>query len=271
MKVLAIICIRNEALHVHRCLGDLIAEGVDVVLIDNESNDQSVEIARRFLGNGLIAIESLPWTGFFSLSDQLARKRDILGRMPHDWFIHADADEWLHTPDPSVSLLQGIARADEAGYNCINFREFVFIPMPGEDFRHAEHRRFMRTYYFFEPSYPRLMRAWKREAELDNSAAGGHLLQGKDIRVSPHDFYLRHYIMLSEEHGREKYLRRRFAPTDLAKGWHGNRLDISPGSLRVRSSPTIRTLAYAESYAFDMTAPTARHFWEWSPDGAASP
>jgi glycosyltransferase involved in cell wall biosynthesis len=271
MKVLAIICIRNEALHVHRCLTDLIADGIDVVLIDNESTDQSLEIARPFLGKGLIAIESLPWTGFFSLSAQLACKRDIFARMPHEWVIHADADEWLRTTDPSVTLLEGITRADGAGYNCINFREFVFIALPGEDFRHAEYRQFMRNYYFFEPSHPRLMRAWKKTAGFDNSAAGGHILQGTDIRIAPHDFQLRHYVMLSEEHAREKYLNRRFDPTDLAKGWHGNRLNIAASAFRVRASPVIRTLLHADSSELDMTAPTTRHFWEWPPEEGATP
>jgi glycosyltransferase involved in cell wall biosynthesis len=271
MKVLAVVCVRNEAVHVRRCLSDLIVDGIDVILIDNESTDESVKIAAPFLGNGLIAIESLRWTGCFSLSDQLDCKKRIAAKMPHEWVIHADADEWLRTPDPSVTLLEGIARADKAGYNCINFREFVFVALPGEDFRHAEYRQFMRTYYFFEPAYPRLMRAWKRGAEFDNSATGGHLLQGANIRRSHEDFHLRHYLMLSEEHIRKKYMERKFDPADIAKGWHGNRLSIPASAFRVTHSPALRTLIHAGSHDLDTTVPAARHFWQWPAEVDAPP
>lgn len=261
-SVLAIVCVRNESLHIRRCLRDLCGAGIEVVLIDNDSTDDTLEAARPFLGRGLRAIERLPWRGVFSLSEQLALKASIAAGAPHDWIVHADADEWLTPPPGSGTLREAIAGADAAGYTCINFHEFAFVPLPGEDFTADEYAAHMRTYYFFEPFYPRLMRAWRRDAGLHYGDAGGHVLAGNP-RMFPVDFALRHYVMLSEAQGRVKYLGRRFAAEELAKGWHSNRTRISAENLWVADRPELRRLADPSSRTFDTSAPLRSHFWEW--------
>jgi glycosyltransferase involved in cell wall biosynthesis len=262
-SALAIVCVRNESLHIQRCLRDLCGDGIEVVLIDNDSTDDTLDLARPFLGRGLRAIERLPWRGAFSLTEQLALKTSIAAGAPDDWIVHADADEWLNPPAGGGTLREAIAGADAAGYTCINFHEFAFVPLPGEDFTAQEYAASMGRYYFFEPSYPRLMRAWRRDAGLHYGNAGGHLLSGNP-RVFPVDFVLRHYMMLSEAHGRVKYLGRRFAAEDLAKGWHCNRATISAENLRVGDRPELRRLPEPSSRAFDTSAPVRSHFWEWA-------
>jgi glycosyltransferase involved in cell wall biosynthesis len=265
MRALAILCIRNESIHIRRCLSHLISDGVDVVLIDHESTDDSVAKAREFLGQGLISIESMPWRGVFSLGDQLQKKRALISAAPHDWIVHVDADEWLGSPKTGQTLRDGIREADAAGFNCINFHEFVFIPRVGENFLFEGYAEAMSTYYFFQPSYPRLIRAWKRSAGLDNCGSGGHILDGNDVRPFPQDFVLRHYLMLSNGQGRKKYLGRRFDPDDLSKGWHENRRKITESHLTLpnRSNPFLRELPSPLSREFDTTRPTTTHFWEW--------
>jgi glycosyltransferase involved in cell wall biosynthesis len=263
LHILAVVCIRNEALHIRRCLRDFISEGIDVVLIDHDSIDASVSIAREFLGRGLISIERLPWLGSFSLSQQLAAKRRIIDAAGYDWVIHADADEWLCSPQAGQTLAEAIVAADEAGSNCINFHELVFVPIEEQNFETEEYSSLMTTYYFFQPGYPRLMRAWKRSSGFDNREFGGHLLGGGERRLFPTDLLLRHYIVLSENQAKRKYLGRIMSEEDLEKGWHRNRFMITADKLRVKRAPGLRSLANPHSKDFDLSMPFTTHFWEW--------
>ncbi len=162
-SVLAIVCMRNESEHVTRCLRDLIAEGIDVVLIDHGSTDDTVAKARAFLGKGLRAIETLPWRGVFSLSEQLSRKAAIAASAPDDWIIHADADERFEAPAGFGAMRDALDTVQTAGYNCVNFSEFVLVPLRDEEFTFEGYEDAMRAYYFFEPKRPHFMRAWRRE------------------------------------------------------------------------------------------------------------
>ena len=56
LRALAVVCARNEAIHIHRCLKHLISSGLEAYLIDNESTDDTREIAKEFLGRGLIGM-----------------------------------------------------------------------------------------------------------------------------------------------------------------------------------------------------------------------
>jgi glycosyltransferase involved in cell wall biosynthesis len=264
LSAVAILCIRNEAVHIRRCLESLIGEGLEIILIDNDSTDQTRSIAAEFLGRGLLSIERLPWRGAFSLSDQLACKATIVNHVPHDWIVHIDADEWLSSPQTGQSLVEGIAWADGTGANCINFDEFVFIPTHEQNFGGDHYHRKMLGYYFFQPTYPRLLRAWKRSAGLNNERSGGHSLSGLDVRRFEHDFILRHYIVLGEEQAKSKYVERRFSAEDRAKGWHGNRVNITEDNLILPPAANLTWLPEWESKAFAKEPIRTRHFWEWN-------
>ncbi|TFL16931.1 glycosyltransferase [Jannaschia formosa] len=261
--ILAIACVRNEALHMRRLIEGLRDDGIALTILDNGSTDGTREIAECYLGSGVVRIADLPWTGAFSLSEQLRAKSALVAEAREDWIVHIDADEWLHPPEPGRTLAQGIAEADARGANCVNFEEFVFLPRPGRDHAHEGYAGEMRDYYYFRPRHPRLVRAWKRTAGLTNLATGGHTLRGGAVRRHATDFVLRHYIALSEAHARGKYLGRVFADEDLARGWHARRRGITAELLSFRDSPTLRTLPTPASRDFDRSEPSRRHFWEW--------
>ena len=263
LRVLAILCIRNEEIHIRRCIKDLVRSDVDVFLIDNDSNDNSLTLAQDYLGEGLIGIQHMPWDGHFSLSEQLRVKRKIMDETDYDWFLHVDADEWLCSSIPGQTLHEGICEADSKNYTVINFHEIVFVPINGEDYYIEDYAEHMKNYYFFQPSYPRLNRAWKRSANLHLGNSGGHRLEGSDLRIFPRDFYLRHYIALSESHAREKYIGRVFSDEDLRRGWHGNRRMITADNLAVKSVASLKSLATPSQQDFDLSMPLKHHFWHW--------
>ncbi len=264
MRAVAIMCARNEEVHLPYALPDLIREGLDVVLIDHDSTDCTAAIAGQFIGHGLLAIERLPWKGYFSLTEQLEAKRRIIERLDHDWIVHVDADEWLSAPHEMQTLSAGLEVADSAGYNCVHFNEFVFLPRPGEDFTGTDYRRRLTRYYFHRPRYPFLLRAWKRSAGLDNRDDAGHFLQ-PGARWFAQDFPLRHYIFLSEAQAQSKYLTRKFDEDEVARGWHSNRLRATKEeNLRFPQDDRMATLPAWDSKQFDTSKSVKEHYWEWT-------
>ena len=261
MRAAAVICARNEEVHIERVIEDTVAEGLDVVLIDNDSTDATVALARQFLGRGLLRIERLPWKGFLSWEGVLEAKRRVFETLHHDWVMHLDADESASAPDEGVTLIEGFVEADAAGANCVNFNEFVFVPGPGEDVYRKDHKRLLTRYYFLEPYRPRLWRAWRNHAGLDNRRYGGHQLTG-GARIYERSFPLRHYVALSEAHARAKYLERTYSRAELARGWHRGR-EMSNARLEFPDDPRVRTLPHWASKQYDLSEPVRSHYWDW--------
>lgn len=265
LRCVAILCVRNEELHIRRALDDLIGQGIEVAVIDHASTDHTREICLSYLGRGLVALEDLDWDGTYDQTAQLRAKMALVGRLDHDWVIHADADEWMHTRIPGETLLDGIQRFNK-DYNAINFEEFVFLPPPDAIADPADCKHDLLDYYFFAPSANRLMRAWKRSARLSNVDSGGHLLVGDEIRLAPENFVLRHYIVLSQAQAIAKYSQRVFSPGDIERGWHGNRLGLVPERLRLPRSEMLQRLPAWNSVELDRSQPKTRHFWDWTLD-----
>lgn len=262
LKCCAIVAVRNEQIHIRRAVRDFARDGIDVVVIDNDSTDGTRRICEELLGHGVLRLERLPWGGAFDLSAQLEAKQRVIRSLHHDWIIHADADEVLQSNVEGEALLEGIARADRSGCNAVNFEEFVFLPPAGEQPDTSRYTESFLHYYFHEPRPGRLMRAWRRTDALSNEGSGGHVLEG-DVRLFPENFVLRHYMVLSEVHAREKYGMRVFASSDVAKGWHRRRMSIDPSTLRLPPEGQLLRLPHAGSRSFDRSTPRASHFWEW--------
>ena len=270
-SLLAVVCARNEELQIERCLHTLIRQGFDVVLVDHGSTDRTRERAESFLGRGLLRIDLLAWEGHFSLSAQLRCKQQILESMKHDWVAHFDADEGPQAASGWADLQQVVRAADAADFNCINFDEFVMLPPPKAPERDPQQpfSGEFRHYYYFRPSHPRLMRLWRRDAGFSNLAAGGHRLQGADVRCFPQDQLLKHYIVLSRQAALKKYLPRVFGSEDLERGWHRNRVSIQADALEAYfdgrgTEGKLHCLSSPEATDVDRSSPQSTHFWEWS-------
>lgn len=143
------------------------------------------------------------------------------------------------------------------------------VPQPGEDLWGMEdYRRRLTRYYFFQPRYPFLLRAWKNRAGLENRDHAGHLLSG-EARWYPRDFPLRHYIFLSETHARRKYLTRQFDEAEVGLGWHRDKLRATSETLWFPGDERMHFLPRWSSKHFDAGTPFAEHYWEWALPGSA--
>lgn len=256
MKCTAIIMVRNGGLYVDHCLKYLLNQNIDVALIDHGSVDDTYKKALAYKKHGLCLLKKITYDGYFSLTDQLKLKYELLSLIDSDWVIHQDIDEVLHS-SYQYSLLEAINRADEDGYNVVNFDEMVFLPYGQKSFYQSKY------YYYFSPFFPRLMRVWKKNTHLSALNSGGHVFEG-NVKLSPDNGVLRHYIFTSQEHALEKYEKRIFLQNELNKGWHNNRINIALDALKFPAKSKLSCLSDSSSLDFDYSNPFKKHYWQWA-------
>ena len=264
-NICAIVCVRNELRYLRGLITHLRDQGVDIAFIDNASTDGSREFIESHLGTDVLSVRNLPYHGTFSLSDQLQAKAEVEQGLTHDWVMHVDADEIHHPSTDGLRLVDVANQADAAGFNAVNFEEFVFLPPTGQDLSYENAHLDITLYYYFAPTYQRLIRLYRRGHGLDNRAAGGHRLKGNPI-IYPQNQVLRHYIGLDQTHLLKKYIGREFDAAELKKGWHGNRVGLTEKMLSLdRFDPEMFDyLPSSTSRAFFRNRPRRQHFWSLS-------
>jgi hypothetical protein len=256
--------LRNEAHYLRILLPILANQGIDVAIIDHDSTDGSWELYQFYWDNPVISIERLQYQGVYSQTEQLEAKQRVYQRIKHDWVIHHDADEILEDFRPGHTLRDAIEEAHGNGFNALNFDEFCFLPKPGDDFFNKDYHTGSLQYYFFEPLKNRLNRAWRRNSPFNNVLSGGHNLLGEGVSFSPVNHILRHYIVLSYEHAKRKYLNRKFGQQDLIRGWHTNRLNFTEDNLVLpMKSKYLCELSAYDSKDFRRDIPSPTHYWSW--------
>jgi glycosyltransferase involved in cell wall biosynthesis len=263
VRVVAIIASYNEARFIAGCLEHLFSQGVEVYLIDNCSTDETVSIAKRYLGHGLIGIESLPRPGVrFDWHAILQRKEELATDLEGDWFMHADPDEVRLAPRSGQTLAEAFAEVDAQGYNAVDFLEYTFIPTREDpDHDHPNFQRTMRRYYPFVPWSPHRLTAWRRQpARVELAWYGGHRVRFPGLRVAPTLFPMRHYLFLSVAHFLDKYTRRDYDPTGLSRGWFGWRSRVEPNLVMLPSQDALRL--YTSDDELDSSNPRTKDFAE---------
>lgn len=243
MRVVALLATYNERRFVEPCLEHLQAQGVGTYLIDNESSDETVAIAERHLDRGLLGIEEFPHAGGYDWRGLLRRKEELARELDADWAIHLDADELRLPPPGQPTLAEALTRADQEGYNAVNFFEFTFVPTrESPDHDRPDFQRTLRTYYPFCASFPHRLNAWKIAAapEPDLTSAAGHRVRFPGLRMYPVSFPMKHYLFLSAPHAIEKYVDRSYDPEEVASGWHGWRAGLTEADIRLPSEAELR-------------------------------
>ncbi len=261
VSICAIVATHNASQYLRTLLSVLHAQSIDVVILDNESTDDTRFILREFRNGPVIDVITLPFKGYFSLTDQLRKKHEIIKQLPHQWVVHHDVDEIIEGRD-GQSLRNLIESVNQTEHNVINFDEMVFLP----DSDHPQKSNYLafQRYYFFQPHENRLNRAYRRDSNLENLTMAGHKLKGENISIFPTNQTLRHYIVLNERHAREKYIRRIHDPMDIQKGWHKNRLNLTEDRLSIpESSPYLKKASTEYPQVLSRETPVKKHFWDW--------
>lgn len=272
MRVVAILATYNEERFITPCLENLFRQGIRAYLIDNDSTDQTVAIARRYLGRGLLGIENFPRDGVYRWSSILRRKEQLAATLEADWFMHVDADEVYPSPRPGVTLAEILAEVDGQGYNAVNFVQCTFIPtIEAPEHDHPQFLETMRWYYPFAPTFPHLIRAWKRRPiPVELARSGGHLVSFPGRRLYTQTLPMRHYHFLSVPHAVRKYALKHYDPAEVQKGWHDWRATLRPDVVRLPSQDEMNT--YVSDDRLDVSNPRTRHcFLDEPPRGETEP
>ena len=224
LRVLAIIAAYNEADIIGQAIEDLVAQGIQVYLLDHMSSDGTVAAAQAYLGRGLLHIEPYPDAGAYAQAAIMARKEQLTREFDADWFISHDADEFRESPWSHLNLRQGIELVDRLGFNAIDFQVLNFWPThddlpPGGDVREAFHH-----YAVGDPWDKLQVKCWKNTGQaVDVVSTAGHEARFAGRRIFPIRFLLRHYSIRSQAHGTRKVFEQRlprFASEERARGWH---------------------------------------------------
>ncbi len=266
-RVVAILCVRNEANMLRHSLAHLHREGIDFHVIDDNSQDESMSVAHSFAGRGLVGTSSLPYSELFDLGRCLLHKQEIAATLDADWFIHADADEFRTSNRPGERLVDAITRIDCAGFNAINFQEFTFIPTADRPDQHPdEFLDTMRGYYPFLPAPLHRLNAWKNlGGPIDLVRDAGHRVRMPGMRIYPESLPLRHYLYISRTHFASKYAARRHRSDELEKAWHGWRENADSALFYAAPADRLRRFDPAHPWRMDAREPLRRHLVEERP------
>ena len=239
LRIIAILAVFNEGDIIYHVVRDLVEQDIEVYILDHHSTDDSVEQASKWLGKGLIKIETFPEESgieipndVFSLRYILLRKEQLVRELGPAWYINADTDEFRESPWPGLNLRRGIERVDAQGYNTINFSILDFKPMddgfvPGEDVRERL-THYSESQVSWDHMQARCWKHWGQPFQLWQT--GGHLVEFEGRRIYPIPFILRHYPIRSQRHGLMKIFnerKNRFDTNERAASWHVQYDDIA--------------------------------------------
>jgi glycosyltransferase involved in cell wall biosynthesis len=255
---IALLATYNEERFIEPCLQHLIGQGLAVYLIDNSSSDRTPELAERYLGRGLIGIETARRDDSYRWKPILARKEQLATGLDADWFMHVDADEIRVPPSTGTTLVEAFSEADRRGFNAVDFQEFTFVPTrEAPDHDHPRFYETMRRYYPFRPQPLCQLKAWKRQARVDLVSSGGHRADFPGLRVFPEVFPMRHYLFLSIGHAIRKYVERRYDPGEVEEGLHRARAALRPEAIALLSDDELRL--HITDDQLDGSDPWTRH------------
>jgi len=231
-KVCAFMSLFNEEDIIEETVAKMIANDVDIFVIDNGCTDGTISKIQKYLGRGVIDIVEFiteeDGRKVFRLQDILEQFEVAAKKLNYDWYLISDADEIKYSPWASYSLQEGIARVDRSGYSLINFKLFNFRPI-NEDSHQQSLEGDLTFYAEPDPASAIQMKCWKKSDAMDIKAFGGHIVSIENPMVFPVRFINKHYPIRSYKHGIKKIKDERIArysPAELKKGWHSHYLSI---------------------------------------------
>lgn len=246
MKILALMCVRNEADLLAESLEYLIQSGIEVYVMDNGSTDGSLEIARSYVGKGVRHVERFPEDSQcssmaheqFVLGDILRRKNELARSEDADWFLNVDADEFRDGPWDGWNLAESLRRVDREGYSAVNFEVFDF---QWTDADLSEEKRVTQRmkHYWQRPWWNSAqIKAWKKSLDLEGMVeSGGHYVDFPGRKIYPRRFLMRHYPLRSAEMAHRKLMQdrvQRLCHDEVARGWHTHLKTVDQRLLHAR-------------------------------------
>ena len=231
IRSLAVVNLYNEADFLPEVVQHLLAQGIDLQLVDNWSNDGSWELARQLAETHPERISAVRFpdqpSQFYQWEAMLERTARVAAASDYDWILHYDADELRESPWSGVTLAQALAFVDARGYNAVDFTVLDFRPVQRDPQPPGTVRERLPFFEFGRrPGHFQQIKAWKNQSgkPVGLSASGGHQAEFSGRRIFPLKFLNCHFPLRSQQQARQKVFSdrlNRFSPAEKqAKGWH---------------------------------------------------
>jgi len=206
MKIIGMIPVYNDEDIIEEIIHHYISEGLDLVILDNGSTDDTFEICKKYVGKGVLQVHQYKTQTYVYEWDTLLR---ILYHMAlvhsPNWVIRSDSDEFLESGISNLTLKEAIEKVDSEGFNLIQFDRFDFF-MTNNDNENEKSIRKKMPYYTYHGDF--LYRAWKYYPGIYRSHLGvGHYPIFSDnlkYKIYPKKFVMRHYPYRSQEQAKIK-------------------------------------------------------------------
>ncbi len=233
LKIQAIVTCYNEEDIVEHTIEYLVEQGIYVHIVDNWSTDGSWDIVQKYVQiSRFVTSEKFPVDGpseTYDWGNILRRVQEIAMNNSDnfDWFVHHDADEVREAPFESIAHLRdGIIIADRCGFNAIDYTVINFVPIPDSYNGTQDITRYL-YYCSFGNQYGDMkqVKTWKSCDNINLVDSSGHHVQfiGKEQKIFPYKFLLRHYSLRSKEQAQRKIFKDRkprWNKQELKKQWH---------------------------------------------------
>jgi len=199
----------------------LLSQGLDLVVLDNGSTDNSYKICKKFANKNLIHLKQFK-TPTFNFALILRILYDMALQRNPDWLIRSDQDEFLESGEKNLTLKNAIKKIDSKGYNLIQFDCFEFF-MTNNDNKKANSIRKKLPYYSWQHNF--VFRAWKHTPGTRVEVGAGHFpVFPEEIsnKISPKRFVLRHYRFRNNKQAKrnqDERLKRTNKIPELKLGW----------------------------------------------------
>jgi glycosyltransferase involved in cell wall biosynthesis len=228
LRIIALMAVHNESDMLAETLSHTISQGLDVIVLDNGSTDDSADIARSYLDRGVLTVRTVI-TDTYCWAYLLDTLCEWGWEFSADWCALVDADTLLEAPEPTVSLRTAIEQQAARGFNVVRFNNFEFWPTDLDSPSSASVRQRL-TYYTFNDN--RQEKCWLHKAGVGISREGGHVVDfpsDMEKRLSPDLFTMRHYKFRSYEQGVRKVFNERLPRfRGEPSGWHTQYDWLSP-------------------------------------------
>jgi len=205
MKVIGMLLVYNDEDIISEIIESLLAQGLELVVLDNGSSDETFKICQKYLGKGILQLKQFKTPTFIGQHDLLHRMlyHMALTEKP-DWLLRSDSDEFFESCIPNLNLKEAIVKVNSEGYNLIQLARFDFF-MTDDDNESSKSIKEKMPYYSCHGDY--LYRAWKSVPGISMGYAGGHypiFPEGLEYKIYPKKFVMRHYKFRSKEQAEKK-------------------------------------------------------------------
>jgi len=205
----------NEAHVLSQTLTHYLRQGIDLVVVDNGSTDQSLQIIQGFRDNAsqypgrihdLLSIrtEGYEWIKILRFACEYMHQK----LSSYEWILVIDADAFYYSPVKEMTLLEFMGQVQKRGYTIINGKVYEFYPTDQDDLTIDSFSDRMQHY--------RIVTEWQQHKlfryhpSVDFYSEAAHIVKRQSPRVwVGREFIYKHYPWTSYAHGLQKIFKDR--------------------------------------------------------------